>query len=96
MMKLTYSENNNSMVYSRFRPTNQHMQLSNGGLDKQDALNNYPLCGLLSVVFTEIQNLKETEGMCLLTISSRTEESFAKQQFAQRLSSNRGGGYCPP
>lgn len=88
------------MVYSRFRPTNQptnqHIKQSHGGLDKQDALNNYALCGLPSVVFTETWNPKETEGMCLLTTSSRTEESFDKQQFAQRLSGNREGGHCPP
>lgn len=63
--KLTCSENNNSVVYSRFRPTNQHIKPSNRGLDKQDALNVYPLCGLPSVAFTETQNQREVrECVC--------------------------------
>lgn len=34
--------------------------------------------------------------MCLLTTSSRTEKSFAKQQFAQRLWGNREGAPNKP
>lgn len=53
------------MVYSRFRPTNQHIKLSSGGLDKEDALNIYPLRGLPSTAFTETQNQREVrECVC--------------------------------
>lgn len=95
--KLIYSENNNSMVHSKFRKTRQHIKLSNGGLVSKMhwiIIHCVAFLQLCSLRYRTRRKLREC--MCLLTISSRTEESFTKQQFAQRLSGNREGGHCPP
>lgn len=90
--KLAYSENNNSMVQTN-QPTHKTIKWRAG----QARCTEY-----LSVVWLSFNcihwdaEMKGGEGMCFLKASSRTEESFAKQQFAQRLSGNREGHALPP